>query len=421
MNAVAHVELEAASGACNSVWSKRRRRRTSLAVVALMVCQSGAVAHSSERLYPPRVEMRPIGESEVVFRRATDACDVYDIPDAPARAFRDADGVVNLFASHWRNRRLRGPELLAVQPDCNVVFEGRRDPAPERFDDRLWVASTWTADGSNVLALIHSEYQGHRHAGRCPTGRYVDCWYNVVSQAVSRDGGRSFRFERTPPPLVAAVPYRYNPNARRHVGFFGATNFVQKDGAWFVMVFTEGAGQQRRGNCLLRSERPDDPSAWRAWGGRGFDIAFADPYANDLQAEAHLCEPIGLGSLNWQAASLSRHESSGAFIAIMSGSRPRPSDGKMVSVLLASASWDLLRWSPPSPIREVATPADFSCQGEVPTAYPALLDPNASDRNFETVSASAMLFFTRFNLHNCRYGMDRDLLRMPVSIAVQAK
>jgi hypothetical protein len=110
-----------------------------------------------------------------VFRYQTDACEAEDIPDAPTRAFRDSTGTVNLLSTNSRNRRLRGPNLLALHPDCTVIFEGSGDPRPEHFDDRLWVASTWSADGVVVHALIHSEYQGQRHPGACPSGRYEDC------------------------------------------------------------------------------------------------------------------------------------------------------------------------------------------------------------------------------------------------------
>jgi hypothetical protein len=388
------------------------------AALAVAFMPLSTAAHATGAREPPRVEMRVVGEAAVVFRHGTDACDSQDIPDTPARAFRDEVGVVTLFATHSRNRRLRGPDLLSVRPDCSMVFQGSADPRPERFDDRLWIASTWTADGVTVFALIHSEYQGHHHPGQCPTGRYMDCWYNVVSQAESRDGGRSFRFGRTPPPLVAAVPYRYDPDARRHIGFFTPTNVVRHDGAWFVMVFTEGVGEQRRGTCLLRTSRLADPAAWRAWGGSGFDVGFADPYAADLRPGEHVCEPIARGALHSPVTSLSRHEPSGAFIALMMGERRESPDGPPRRFVFAAASWDLLRWSPPVVVREVAPPLSSGCPGEPPLVDPALLDPASTDRNFETVGATAMVFMTRLNLNGCRHSLDRDLVGLPATIEV---
>lgn len=369
---------------------------------------------------PPRVEIQVVGEPTVVFRYATDACDEEDIPDAPARAFRGEDGTVTLFATHWRNRRLRGPDLLALRQDCTVVFHGSGDSQPERFDDRLWITSTWTADGTTVFALIHGEYQGFRHPGRCSTGRYVDCWYNAISQAVSRDGGRSFRFERHPPPLAAAVPYRYDPDARRHIGFFNPTNIVRHDGAWFTVVATSGVGAQPYGNCLLRTTRLEDPAAWRGWDGTGFNVAFANPYAAKLRPEAHVCQPIGRGALNWPVGSLTKHEPSGAFIALLKTYKRDAPGAARRAVLMASASWDLIRWSRPATVSGVPTPRDTECEHDPPVSYPSLLDPRSTDRNFETVGNAAVVFMTWFNARDCRRGMDRDLVRVPVGIAVQA-
>lgn len=377
-----------------------------LALAAVATCAASSRS-------PPYVAVLPTGEvPQVVFRHASDACDPADIPDAPARAFRDEVGTVTFLATHWRNRRLRGDSLLTLRPDCAVVFEGAADARPEQFNDRLWIASTWTADGKTVHALVHSEYQGHRHPGQCPTGRYIDCWYNVISQAVSRDGGRSFRFEKMPPPIVAAVPYRYDRNAKRHVGFFSPTNILEHERAWYAMVFTEGAGEQRRGNCLLRTTRIAEPSAWRAWRGDGFNTAFADPYTDDPKPKQHLCSP--LPTLNSPVKAVLRHEPSGAFIAVMARVR-KEADGRQRSVVIASASWDLLKWSQPSIVVEVP----YDCAGQAPVAYPSILDPRSGDRNFSTVGNSAMLFYTRFNLKDCRQTMNRDLLRLPVKILIR--
>ncbi len=383
----------------------------------------GGDAEAAESTAPPRVEVHVTGEHTIAFRHAIDACAPDDVPDAPARAFRDDSGAVVLFATHWKSRRLQGPDLLSLRHDCAIVLEGTGDPRPGRFDDRLWIASTWTPDGTTVFALIHSEYHGHRHPGQCSTGRYMDCWYNVVTQAVSRDAGRSFHFGRTPPPLVAAVPYRHDPDARRHVGFFNPTNILRHDGAWFAMVWTEGAGLQRRGNCLLRSPRIADPAAWRAWTGRDFGVAFADPYAAEPHPENHVCEPVARGVLHSPVTSLSRHTPSGAFVAVMLGDRRDPAGGggAVRRFVYASASWDLLRWSQPTVVREVALPSSPGCTGEPPLVFPSLLDPASPDRNFETVGATAMLFMTRFNPGKCPYGMDRDLIRLPVNIAVRSE
>ena len=49
--------------------------------------------------------------------------------------------------------------------------------------------------------------------------------------------------------------------------------------------------------------------------------------------------------------------------------------------------------------------------------YPALLDLNATSRNFDTIGRDATLLLTRFNISGCRNSFDRDLVTRRISIA----
>ena len=40
-----------------------------------------------------------------------------------------------------------------------------------------------------------------------------------------------------------------------------------------------------------------------------------------------------------------------------------------------------------------------------------LLDPASDSRNFETVGDQAYVYFTRYNLHDCRPGQDRFVVQ----------
>src|SRR5450755_3773258 len=51
------------------------------------------------------------GPRTVVFDTATDSCELIDIPDAPARAFRDYTGTVHIVASHYIMRQSLGSTL----------------------------------------------------------------------------------------------------------------------------------------------------------------------------------------------------------------------------------------------------------------------------------------------------------------------
>lgn len=398
--------------------------RLLVAAALVALCAEAVPGWAAAPAAPPRLDIAIVSDVTPVFRHADAACDSDDIPDAPARAFRTATGEVKVFAPHWRNRALRGPELTALRPDCAVVLEGAADEAPERYDDRLWIASSWTADGRIVHALLHGEYQGHRHPGRCATGRYTDCWYNAISLALSDDGGASFTRRPGGDAIIAAPARRYDPAARRHIGFFSPSNILHHDGAWFVLVFTEGFAlpgtgvSQPRGTCLLRAQDIAEPASWKAWDGAGFEVRLSDPYQAGFIAPAHRCTPVSPRSLRWLVTSVVRHAPSGAFIALMQGSLPSGRGEAPRDAIFASASWDLVSWSPATVVMEVGRPGSYRCGDPPPIAYPSLLDPSSPDRNFGTVGDTAELFMTRFNVPRCRLDMDRDLVRRSVSIRV---
>jgi hypothetical protein len=362
--------------------------------------------------------LAPTTAAVPVFVWQRDACDPDDIPDAPARAFRDASGAVHLLATHFVNRAFVGATLDSVGRDCRVLMRGGEQPRPELFDDRDWLAATYTADGSTVVALVHDEFQGHRHPPLCPTGRYIDCWYNAITMAVSHDGGSSFALLERSRRLVAALPYPYDPDRRKHIGYFNPTNIVERDGFLYAMVFAEAVGDQKHGSCLMRTARIADANAWRGWDGNDFTVAFADPYAIDgADRSHHVCEPVGKGKLHWPVTSITRHLPSGLTIALMMGSE----DGVAGrSGVFYAVSADLIDWSEPALLVTGAAPSAYRCGDAAPLAYPSLLDPLSPGRNFDTVSDRAEVFFTRFNPKDCRLGMDRDLIRQSVSVVLAA-
>lgn len=366
----------------------------------------------------PALAVAVAGEPVVVFSHDRDGCDRLDKPDAPARAVRLADGTVALFAPHFDNRALRGPDLLSVRPDCAITFEGAGDPDPARFSDRGWIAALWTEDGERVFAVVHNEYQGHRHPGRCPTRRYHDCWYNALTAAVSTDGARRFRPLGPPPHLIAALPDTAEAVRGAPAGFFNPTGIVRHDGALYMMAYASGRGAQPRGTCLLRTRAIEDPSSWRGFDGTDFTVRFADPYAGIADPRAHVCQPIGRGGLQWPVTALVRHAPSGLFIAVMQGRPHRPDRDEPAPGIYIATSPDLLHWSAPAFVMPAIGHGQFRCGGEKPLAYPSLLDPASTARNFDTVGDTAQLYVTRFDVPDCRIHGSRSLLRIPVTITV---
>lgn len=381
------------------------------ASVLLSIGGSAAVDAAS-----PGLTLAPATPAEAVFVWQREACDPDDIPDAPARAFRDTSGAVHLLATHFVNRAFVGATLDSVRRDCRVLMRGGEQARPELFDDRGWLAATYTADGRTVVALVHDEFQGHRHPPLCPTGRYIDCWYNAITMAVSHDGGASFALLERSRRLVAALPYPYDPDRRKHVGYFNPTNILKRDGFLYAMVFAEAVGEQKHGSCLMRTARIEDPEAWRGWDGTDFTVAFADPYeVGAADRSRHVCEPVGKGKLRWPVTSITRHLPSGLTVALMMGSEDGAS-GR--SGVFYAVSADLIDWSEPELLVAASAPSGYRCGDAPPIAYPSLLDPLSPGRNFDTTSDRAAVFFTRFNVKDCRLGMDRDLIRQSISLVL---
>jgi hypothetical protein len=165
---------------------------------------AGAAAAAPQ---PPLVALTIVGPPETVFSGKRDACDGNDVPDAPLRAFRDAEGQVVAFGLHYVNRALRGASLAALKIDCRVVLDSGANPDPAAYDEHSWITATWTDDGTRVQALVHHEYQAHAHPGRCISKEYIACWTNTVLALASTDGAKSFARPQ-PPRVVAGFPSR---------------------------------------------------------------------------------------------------------------------------------------------------------------------------------------------------------------------
>jgi hypothetical protein len=362
----------------------------------------------------PAVAISRTGPVETVFRWRTDRCTPDDIPDAPARAFRDATGAVHLFAAHLVNRALVGPSLDAVRPDCAVAFAGGKADDPEAFDDRIWLAAFHTDDGRTVAALAHAEFHGDLRPALCPSRRYMSCWWNAVLGLVSRDGGRHFARLPGARAVVAALPYGYAGDVGRPTGYFGPSNILTLDGAQYAFIFAEAWHDQKRGACLLRSTTPADPSSWRAWDGAGFAAALTRAARNDGPPSRHVCAPVpGLGST---VAAIVRHVPTGDVIGLFAGTRRDDETGADATGIWYVTARDLLHWSAPRLLAAMPLVFAYRCGASAVYAYPSLLDPGSRSPNFDSVSGRAFLYLTRFNMDGCKLPMDRDLVRIPVRI-----
>jgi hypothetical protein len=388
---------------------------------ALVAVASFKLIHGN--LIGPGSKLKPvevIGPQQTVFRWRTEACEPRDIPDTPARAYRDAHGEVHLISSHYVNRAMTGPDLSHVKRRCPVIMRSTYDPRPGEFADHEWIASTYTTEGTTVFALVHDEYQGNEHPGRCPSGVYLKCWYNAVTLARSSDGGASFHHARVPPGhLVAEIPYRYTPDAGPY-GVFQPSNILHssKDRYYYALAYVNRYRAQEPGTCVMRTKDLADPSSWRAWNGDEFGARFVDPYVVRAAASRdHLCKPVSSNEIETMSLSLTYSTYFDKYLLVGTAGKYSPRKRKTVWGFYYSLSDDLIHWTQRKLIREAEMTWTYRCGDADPVAYPSVLDPSSKSRNFETTGRRPYLYFTRFHYSSCRQTLDRDLVRVPIQLS----
>jgi len=371
----------------------------------------------------PRIEIvvAQVDAAEPVFVHARDACERWDVPDVPARAFRDHDGIVHLIASHTTTRRMSGSDLNRVRPSCAVLLDSRRDGDPAHYDDRSWLAALHTSDGQRVHALLHDEFHGHLRRDLCRFDRYMACWRNTITAGFSSDGGRSFRVADLPGRLVAGLPYRYDGAVGRHTGYFNPSNIVEAGGFFYAFFWAEPHDAQERGACLMRTASLADSAAWRGYDGKSFAVRFVDPYINAPEDPTrHVCPPVARGRLVSTVWSVVRHETSGNWLAVLAMTRPTSPGSLPVSGIWVATSRDLLDWSPAELVMAAPLLTSPSCESAYSYFYPALLDPASQSRVFESVGDGPFIYLTRLHMARCLPTAARDLVRIRAQIRPRA-
>ncbi|HEU0303354.1 MAG TPA: hypothetical protein VFR32_02110 [Gaiellaceae bacterium] len=364
---------------------------------------------------PPNATIAVTGEPEVVFDWTTDRCDEVDIPDAPARVFRDSQGRLQLIASHHMARRMIGTDLDDMARDCRVVLPSHRNPRPQAFDDNEFLMAPYTLDGQTIHALVHMEYHGQDHGrAQCPSGSNGACWYDAITLAKSGDGGATYVHAAPPSHVVAAPPWEYRPD-NSGFGYFGLSNIVRNadDGFYYAMIalvmpFAYTGG----GVCLIRTPTLDRPDTWRFWNGTTFAGRFVNPYVDPVRALDSRCK----GIFPFAAWTLSWNTYLGRWLVIGDSTRTGTEGAFFLSM-----SSDLVHWSAPQPFLKTEIGGTYECGDTGPTAYASFIDPSSPARNFDVTGKRGWLYYTQFNPPNCRDPgtYDRDLVRIPIELAIE--
>jgi hypothetical protein len=363
------------------------------------------------------------GSEEIVFDWTTDRCEEEHIPDIAARAFRDAEGMVQLTIGHYVNYRMTGPDLNSVASDCTLLMRSDFDPGPSMFNDSEWLAAPYTEDGMTIYAIVHNEYRGDTHSdarpGQCPSGDRLTCLDTSVTMLVSTDGGDSYHDILEPPNhLVATMPYTFNDQGVPS-GLRQPSNIIQGEDGYFY-VFTNISDYPPDPSqfppqwvCAMRTKDLSDPSSWRYWDGEGFTGRFVNPYIETVGSDEPKCAPLEesdlSGSLN---ESVTFNTALGRYIMVGYSFHPA-ADSPMWGIYY-SLSDDLIHWTQRRLLVEI--PGQNAVDNPDTTmhyAYPSLIDPSSPSMNFDTTGDHAYLYVTRYN---GEYPLDRDLIRFPVQI-----
>jgi hypothetical protein len=355
----------------------------------------------------PAVKIRAGDNGTVVYDWSRERCQEWDVPDAPLRAFRNAQGDVIAFVSDDNSRLFSGPSLLEIRHTCHSSFPSHENSDPSAYSGLGYVTALWTADGKTVAALIHNEYHAQHFPNACLYTDGIKCWYTTILGAHSADGGQTFT-TRHPPTVVAAVPFRQDFEQGRHRGFFNPSNILFHNGFFYMAANTTGGAGQKAGLCLFRTQMVDDPASWRGYDGQGYNSRAIDPYRSDTSRYVP-CQPVvGPG----MAGSITWNQPSSLFLVVYQMVDSSYPDGQ------TSYAWsqDLINWTSPQMLYDQPNMSSLNCADRYRYAYPSVLDPDAPGRNFDKINNHPYLFLTRFHVSNCKLSSNRDLVRMQLEI-----
>jgi len=363
------------------------------------------------------------GARVAVFDTAKDSCELIDIPDAQARAFRDYKGTVHLVASHYVMRASLGPTLESVKHNCQVAYNSHHDGNPANFDDATWLDSFYSIDGKRVAALGHMEYHGWEHAGMCKskidTG-LGDCWYNVDTFYLSQDGGYHFASPKAPANYVVGLPYKYEVSQGPE-GYSVDSNII-KAGDWYYAMVTGwawppncGGGKGTRpclfpgGGSPIRTANILDPSSWRGWDGKDFSVVFTDPYLGPVaRPQDHVYTPVPyMAAVN----GINFHEPSHLFIATLWD--PWNTMYGPPGLYFATSP-DLIHWSKPALAITQNQLLQREPEGNWSYAYFSLIDPKSTDPNYSMIADDPYLYYVRSDENHGPY--KRVLFRQRIKL-----
>eukprot|EP01045_Picozoa_sp_COSAG04_P001540 COSAG04_NODE_52_length_30862_cov_37.882005_13_plen_383_part_00 len=285
-------------------------------MLAVPLCAAGLLASGA----PPLPTVAPTGgptvDVEGAVAQGKRCCGTANphvcpghVPDIPARCFVGADSEqVSMIVGSTSYFPMSGPSPLNQSRSCHCAFNKTADGDPAHFAADEYLDSPIAFPNGTVVSLVHTEFPGNKFnlsgpdAPYCTGPGYPHCWTVSIGLVVSRDFGQTFEHALPPPRhLVAAVPYGYR-QGQLASGWGDPSNILQhpSDGHYYAAIWNRNqVGLQAPGICMMRTNSLLDPSSWRAWGGSGYTVRFADPYTLEPGTEAaHVCTVTNLPAGN---------------------------------------------------------------------------------------------------------------------------
>ncbi len=413
-------------------------------------------------------------------------CTPQDYPDVPARPFlvaAPAGSTVLWFAAN-SNGAYAGvgmgtsPDILAKLQRGTAAGAGcvswlpaasYAGSTPSTYNSGLWMVAPFTADGTNIQALIHNEFHGEW------TGDTSWCWqqtsiiylpcsyWNIVS-AASVDAGVGFQLRQQAaapgtnvPAIALGDPYQ-PPSSLRPTnlpqGMTAQSNILQSGDYYYVLVQQlpfQPSGttpSPQNGVCIYRAPVPTSPGqplAWSGWGGSGYTVTV--PASYPAGASLPLCQPVldapfrfswsintVLGQLiligQDTLTAMEKHGVTLDGCPYAPGATTTTADEAFVymTAILDQATGTLSPTSQEACLLQINSIANWQADTtRTGHAYPSLLDPTspqlmAGDRNFQYSGALPFLYFTQLNPvgPGNPHGFDRDLVRMPLAVSLLA-
>ena len=339
-----------------------------------------------------------------------------DYLDSPPDAWWDASGVLHMLVGSEEPYPFTGSSLDSLQLNCSdLLFKEALNPTYSATDDKQWLTSVYTPDGSTYYGLVHNEWHGD-----CTAPSLSGSWAGAITTAQSSDGGATFTQPadyqiRVPPPWSTSswcTPSGPGP----YIGSFGpASNLIYRNGYYYMffdniptVIFANAVAMPSWPvfQCVARSATPAAGSSWQVWTGTGWSNSQTTnncaPIFNNPQYDGGFDFTM-TGSVVYSTYL-------NEYVAIVTGVSANSSAIRL--------SPDLMNWSVPITLPTI--PDQPPAPGDI--AYLSFLsnsnDPSVSGRNFETIGQDAWLYYVADI--NTNDQAPRILMRLPVQFTITA-